>query len=172
MVLVFTRTKHGADRVTEKLRHEKISVATLHANRSQSQRQRALKDFKAGVVRVLVATDIAARGIDVDGISHVINYDFPKHPEDYVHRIGRTGRAQAVGEAISFVTFEDYSVLHSLERFIGRGLVRKRLEGMDDASEISNPAEKKQELTVSSPTGKFSRFSRRNRFSPRRRSRR
>jgi len=80
---------------------------------------------------VLVATDIAARGIDVDGISHVVNYDFPMHPEDYVHRIGRTGRAHAVGDAISFVTGEDHGPLRSLERFIGRGIVRKRAEGFD-----------------------------------------
>jgi ATP-dependent RNA helicase RhlE len=80
---------------------------------------------------VLVATDIAARGIDVDGISHVVNYDFPMHPEDYVHRIGRTGRAHAVGDAISFVTPEDHSALRSLERFIGRGIVRKRAEGFN-----------------------------------------
>jgi ATP-dependent RNA helicase RhlE len=92
---------------------------------------RALKDFKSGVVRVLVATDIAARGIDVDGISHVVNYDFPMHPEDYVHRIGRTGRAHAIGDAISFVTPEDHGPLRSLERFIGRGIVRKKAEGFD-----------------------------------------
>jgi ATP-dependent RNA helicase RhlE len=93
-----------------------------------------LKDFKSGAVRVLVATDIAARGIDVDGISHVVNYDFPMHPEDYVHRIGRTGRAHAVGDAISFVTPEDHSALRSLERFIGRGIVRKRAEGFNYTS--------------------------------------
>jgi ATP-dependent RNA helicase RhlE len=80
---------------------------------------------------VLVATDIAARGIDVDGISHVVNYDFPMHPEDYVHRIGRTGRAHAIGDAISFITSEDQGALRSLERFIGRGIVRKRAEGFD-----------------------------------------
>jgi ATP-dependent RNA helicase RhlE len=90
-----------------------------------------LKDFKSGVVRVLVATDIAARGIDVDGISHVVNYDFPMHSEDYVHRIGRTGRALAIGDAISFITPEDHGPLRSLERFIGRGIVRKRAEGFD-----------------------------------------
>ncbi len=83
---------------------------------------------------MLVATDIAARGIDVDGISHVVNYDFPMHPEDYVHRIGRTGRAQAVGDAISFVTPEDHSALRSLERFIGRGIVRRRAEGFNYAA--------------------------------------
>jgi ATP-dependent RNA helicase RhlE len=131
MVLVFTRTKHGADRVARKLEQQGVKCATLHANRSQNQRLKALADFKSGAVRVLVATDIAARGIDVDGISHVVNYDFPMHAEDYVHRIGRTGRAQAIGDAISFITPEDHAALRSLEKFIGRGLVRKRAEGFD-----------------------------------------
>ena len=130
-VLVFSRTKHGADRIARKLEGSGIKTATLHSNRSQNQRLRALKDFKSGAARVLVATDIAARGIDVDGISHVVNYDFPMHSEDYVHRIGRTGRAQAVGDAISFVTPEDHGPLRTLERFIGRGIVRKRAEGFD-----------------------------------------
>jgi len=131
MVLVFSRTKHGADKVARKLEQQGITVATLHANRSQNQRLRALKDFKTGSVRVLVATDIAARGIDVERISHVVNYDFPMHPEDYVHRIGRTGRAHAIGEAISFATPDDQSAVRSLERFINRGLVRRRAEGFD-----------------------------------------
>jgi ATP-dependent RNA helicase RhlE len=131
MVLVFTRMKHAADRLARQLEHKGIRTAALHANRSQNQRLRALKDFKSGTVRVLVATDIASRGIDVDGISHVVNYDFPMHPEDYVHRIGRTGRAQAVGDAISFVTPEDHDDLRRLERFIGRGVVRKRAEGFN-----------------------------------------
>ncbi len=131
MVLVFSRMKHSADRIARKLEMSGIKTATLHSNRSQNQRLRALKDFKSGAVRVLVATDIAARGIDVDGISHVVNYDFPMHPEDYVHRIGRTGRAHAVGDAISFVTGEDRDELKALERFIGRGIVRKRAEGFD-----------------------------------------
>jgi ATP-dependent RNA helicase RhlE len=130
-VLVFARMKHGADRVARKLESSGIATATLHSNRSQNQRLRALKDFKSGAVRVLVATDIAARGIDVDGISHVINFDFPMHPEDYVHRIGRTGRAHAVGDAISFVAPEDHTALRALERFIGRGIVRKRAEGFN-----------------------------------------
>jgi ATP-dependent RNA helicase RhlE len=130
-VLVFTRTKHGADRIARRLEGAGIKVGTIHSNRSQNQRLRALKDFKSGAVRVLVATDIAARGIDVDGISHVVNFDFPMHAEDYVHRIGRTGRAHAVGDAISFVTPEDHGPLRSLERFIGRGIVRKRAEGFD-----------------------------------------
>ena len=130
-VLVFTRTKHGADRLARRLESSGIKTGTIHSNRSQNQRLRALKDFKSGVVRVLVATDVAARGIDVDGISHVVNYDFPMHPEDYVHRIGRTGRALAIGDAISFITPEDQGPLQSLERFIGRGIVRKRAEGFD-----------------------------------------
>jgi ATP-dependent RNA helicase RhlE len=134
MVLVFSRMKHGADRLAHSLAANGIRTATLHSNRSQNQRLRALKDFKSGAVRVLVATDIAARGIDVEGISHVVNYDFPMHPEDYVHRIGRTGRARAVGDAISFVTPEDHSALRSLERFIGRGIVRKRSEGFNYAA--------------------------------------
>src|SRR4051812_21172941 len=130
-VLVFTRTKRGADRIARKLEAAGIKTGTIHSNRSQNQRLRALKDFKSGAVRVLVATDIAARGIDVDGISHVVNFDFPMHEEDYVHRIGRTGRAQAVGDAISFITPEDQAQPRSLERFIGRGIVRKKAEGFD-----------------------------------------
>ena len=128
-VLVFSRTKHGADRIARKLESVGIKTGTLHSNRSQNQRLRALASFKAGEVRVLVATDIAARGIDVDGISHVINFDFPPQPEDYVHRIGRTGRAQAIGDAISFATHEDADSVKRLERFLGRGIARKKLEG-------------------------------------------
>jgi ATP-dependent RNA helicase RhlE len=140
MVLVFTRMKHAADRIAKQLEQKGVRTATLHSNRSQNQRLRALKDFKSGAVRVLVATDIAARGIDVDGISHVVNYDFPMHSEDYVHRIGRTGRAQAVGDAISFVTPEDQSELRALERFIGRGIVRKRAEGFNYSAAAPAPS--------------------------------
>jgi len=142
MVLVFSRMKHSADRLARQLEQKGIATATLHSNRSQNQRLKALKDFKSGAVRVLVATDIAARGIDVDGISHVVNYDFPMHVEDYVHRIGRTGRAHAVGDAISFVTPEDHGELRALERFIGRGIVRKKAEGFNYsmAGPAQNPA--------------------------------
>ena len=101
-VLVFTRTKHGADRIAKRLRASGVDADAIHANRSQGQRERALEGFKAGVVRVLVATDIAARGIDVDDITHVVNFDLPNVPESYVHRIGRTARAGAAGSAISF----------------------------------------------------------------------
>ena len=139
MVLVFSRMKHGADKIARRLEQAGIKTATLHSNRSQNQRLRALKDFKSGAARVLVATDIAARGIDVDGISHVVNYDFPMHSEDYVHRIGRTGRAKAVGDAISFVTPDDRMELRALERFIGRGIVRKQAEGFDYAAAAPRP---------------------------------
>jgi ATP-dependent RNA helicase RhlE len=150
MVLVFSRMKHGADRIARGLEANGIRTATLHSNRSQNQRLRALKDFKSGAVRVLVATNIAARGIDVDGISHVVNFDFPMHPEDYVHRIGRTGRAHAVGDAISFVTPEDQSALRSLERFIGRGVVRKRAEGFNytATAPAGAPGEQRQRRAI------------------------
>ena len=153
MVLVFSRMKHAADRLARQLEQAGVHTATLHSNRSQSQRLRALKDFKSGAVRVLVATDIAARGIDVDGISHVINYDFPMHVEDYIHRIGRTGRANAIGDAISFVTSEDHGELRALERFIGRGIVRKKAEGFNytAAAPPYNPAE--NERRFASPQG-------------------
>jgi ATP-dependent RNA helicase RhlE len=140
-VLVFSKMKHGADRIARQLERNGVKTGALHSNRSQNQRLRALADFKSGAVRVLVATDIASRGIDVDGISHVVNYDFPMHAEDYVHRIGRTGRAQAIGDAISFVTPEDQGALRSLERFIGRGLVRKRAEGFDYQAAPAPPAQ-------------------------------
>ena len=133
-VLVFTRTKHGADKLAWKLTSARIVTATLHSNRSQSQRLEALRRFKAGHVRVLVATDIASRGIDVLGISHVINFDFPPQPEDYVHRIGRTGRAHAVGDALSFVTPEDAGSLRALERFLSRGIPRRTAEGFKPSS--------------------------------------
>ena len=140
MVLVFSRMKHAADSLARQLEHAGIGTATLHSNRSQAQRLRALKDFKSGAVRVLVATDIAARGIDVDGISHVVNYDFPMHMEDYIHRIGRTGRANAIGDAISFITPEDQGELRALERFIGRGIVRKKAEGFNYSSAAPAPS--------------------------------
>jgi ATP-dependent RNA helicase RhlE len=134
-VLVFSRTKHGADKIARKLVQARIPTATLHSNRSQSQRLKALREFKSGAIRVLVATDIAARGIDVEGISHVVNFDFPPQPEDYVHRIGRTGRAHAVGDAISFVSPEDQGALRALERFIARGIPRKKAGDFDYAEQ-------------------------------------
>ncbi|PTX91436.1 DEAD/DEAH box helicase [Opitutus sp. ER46] len=127
-VLIFSRTKHGADRIARRLKHQH-SVAVLHANRSQNQRIEALAGFKSGKYAIMVATDIAARGIDVAGVSHVINYDVPENPEDYVHRIGRTGRAQAVGDAFTIVTPENASDVRDIERFIGAKIPELQLEG-------------------------------------------
>jgi ATP-dependent RNA helicase RhlE len=127
--IIFSRTKHGADKIAKKLRTNNHSVAVLHANRSQNQRIEALSGFKSGKYEVMVATDIAARGIDIAGVSHVINYDIPQHPEDYVHRIGRTGRANQTGDAFTLVTREDMKKLAAIERFIGQRIERLTLEG-------------------------------------------
>ena len=130
-VLVFCRTKDGADRIARQLKKENHSVVALHSNRTQREREEALEGFKNGRYEVLVATDIAARGLDIAGVSHVINYDIPGHPEDYVHRIGRTGRAQAVGDAFTLVTAEDLAMIESIERFIGMKIPRLKLDGFD-----------------------------------------
>jgi ATP-dependent RNA helicase RhlE len=118
--LVFTRTKHGADRVVRELTKVKISAQAIHGNKSQSARQNALSNFKSGVTRVLVATDIAARGIDIEELSHVINFDLPNIPETYVHRIGRTGRAGLSGIAISFCEMEEIPYLRDIQKLIGK----------------------------------------------------
>ncbi len=127
-VLIFCRTKHGADKIAHKLKSERHSVAVLHSNRTQRERIEALDGFKSGKYEVMVATDIAARGIDVEGVTHVVNYDVPQHPEDYVHRIGRTGRAQKVGDAFTLATAEEMADIHSIERFIGQTIPRLKLE--------------------------------------------
>jgi ATP-dependent RNA helicase RhlE len=119
-VLVFTRTKHGADRVVKILAKSKITAAAIHGNKSQNARQNALNGFKQQKIRVLVATDIAARGIDIDDLSLVVNYDLPNVPETYVHRIGRTGRAGANGQAISFCNQEERAYLKDIQKLIGR----------------------------------------------------
>jgi ATP-dependent RNA helicase RhlE len=118
--LVFTRTKHGADRVTKELCKDGVKAEAIHGNKAQNARQRALSNFKEGKTRVLVATDIAARGIDVDSLSHVFNYDIPNIPETYVHRIGRTGRAGASGIAISFCMFDEKPYIKDIQKLIGR----------------------------------------------------
>jgi len=123
-VLVFTRTKHGADRLARQLETDGIESAAIHGNKSQPQRMRALAQFKEGDVRVLVATDIAARGLDIDALPHVVNYELPHVPEDYVHRIGRTGRAGKVGAAISLVSPDERPQLAAIERLIGRRIER------------------------------------------------
>ena len=121
-ILIFSRTKIGAYKITRAIREMGHNAAEIHADRSLSQRREALEGFKSGKYRILVATDIAARGIDVTGISHVINFDVPGMPEDYIHRIGRTGRAEAMGDAITFVSSEEHKQLRLIERFIGRDI--------------------------------------------------
>jgi ATP-dependent RNA helicase RhlE len=123
-VLVFSRTKHGANRIANNLEKKKISATAIHGNKSQSARTKALADFKNGKVNVLVATDIAARGIDIDQLPHVVNFDLPHVAEDYIHRIGRTGRAGSNGEAVSLVSADEANQLFSIERLIQKKLER------------------------------------------------
>jgi ATP-dependent RNA helicase RhlE len=130
-VIVFTRTKHGADRLARQLSRRGHSVAALHGNRSQSQRERALSDLKRGRVQVLVATDIASRGIDVKDISHIVNFDVPHTPEDYVHRIGRTGRVDATGDAFTLMSPEEQKDVTAIERFLGKSIPRVTLPDFD-----------------------------------------
>src|SRR5262249_45009544 len=126
-----TRTKHGANRVAEQLGRGGVSCDRIHGNRSQTQRTAALAGFKAGRFRVLVATDIAARGIDVEALSHVVNFDVPAAPEDYIHRIGRTARAEATGDAFTFVAPDEEGDLRGIERAIGKRLPRITLPEFD-----------------------------------------
>ena len=130
-VLVFTRTKHGANRLSKQLETDGLAAAAIHGNKSQNARTNALNGFKAGTVRVLVATDIAARGIDIDQLPHVINYELPNVAEDYVHRIGRTGRAGVEGEALSLIEGEEVKLLKGIERLIGRKIPVREVEGFD-----------------------------------------
>ncbi|MDD5249418.1 MAG: DEAD/DEAH box helicase [Rhodocyclaceae bacterium] len=130
-VLVFTRTKHGADALSERLGKAGIKAAALHGNKSQGQRQRALDDFKRLKVTVLVATDIAARGIDIDELPHVVNYELPHVAEDYVHRIGRTGRAGSSGEAISLVCVDEHRLLRDIERLLKKDIEKRTVEGFE-----------------------------------------
>ena len=129
--IAFTRTKHRANRLAEYLERRGVRVARIHGNRSQAQRTEALKGFKSGKFRVLVATDIAQRGIDVEELGHVVNVDVPNVPEDYIHRVGRTGRAEATGDALTFVSRAEESDLRAIERAIGQRLPRRKLEGFD-----------------------------------------
>ena len=130
-VIIFCRTKHGADRIGSALKRLNHSVAILHSNRTQSDREKSLRGFRDGRFEVLVATDIASRGLDITNVSHVINYDVPQHPEDYVHRIGRTGRAEASGDAFTLMVAEDVQHVDAIERFIGTKIQREKLEGFE-----------------------------------------
>ncbi|MDP3866361.1 MAG: DEAD/DEAH box helicase [Rhodoferax sp.] len=139
-VIVFSRTKHGADRVTKDLERDGFNAAVIHGNKSQNARQKALNDFRDGSVRILVATDIAARGIDVPGISHVVNYDLPDEPESYVHRIGRTGRNGADGVAITMCDPAEFSKLRAVER-----ITRMKIAVIADHTDQPDPAVNKSE---------------------------
>ena len=130
-VIVFVRTKQGADRLARQLAEAKLAVSVIHGNRSQGQRKEALSGFKEGRYEVMVATDIASRGLDVEGVSHVINYDVPMTPDDYVHRIGRTGRASELGDAFTLVTPQEMSDLQAIEKFINASIPQLKLEGFD-----------------------------------------
>jgi len=139
-VLVFTRTKHGADKLTRRLNADAIRALAIHGNKSQSVRTRALAEFKGGTLRVLVATDIAARGIDIEELPHVVNYDLPNVPEDYVHRIGRTGRAGARGQAISLVCVDEHAFLRDIERLLRKPIRCEVIAGFEpDANAVAQP---------------------------------
>lgn len=135
-VLVFSRTKHGANKLARKLENQGVQAAAIHGNKSQGARTRALAEFKDNKVRVLVATDIAARGIDIDQLPHVVNFDLPQVPEDYVHRIGRTGRAGASGEAVSLVSHDEYKQLQDIERLIKKMIPREELDGYQPLNDL------------------------------------
>jgi ATP-dependent RNA helicase RhlE len=135
-VLVFSRTKHGADKITRRLDQRGMAAVAIHSDRTQGQRERALEGFRQGRVRVLVATDIAARGIDVTGISHVINFDVPAYAEDYIHRIGRTGRAGATGSALTFVGRDEQDSLRKIEKFISRRFTVGTYPGLPPAQAV------------------------------------
>ena len=130
-VIVFCRTRHRADRVAHTLKQNNHAVAVLHSSRTQKEREQALKGFRDGRYEVLVATDIAARGLDIATVSHIINYDVPQHPEDYVHRIGRTGRAEHSGDALTIMVAEDATHVYAIERFISQRILRTKLENFN-----------------------------------------
>jgi ATP-dependent RNA helicase RhlE len=142
-VLVFTRTKHGANRLTEQLNRDGLQTTAIHGNKSQGARTRALADFKAGRVRVLVATDIAARGLDIDRLPHVVNYELPSVPEDYLHRIGRTARAGQHGQAISLVCVDEQNLLRAIERLLKCEIKKEVISGYEPDPRIkAAPVEK------------------------------
>jgi ATP-dependent RNA helicase RhlE len=160
-VLVFTRTKHGANRLSTQLERDGVTALAIHGNKSQTARTRALADFKAGRIRVLVATDIAARGLDIDELPHVVNFELPNVPQDYVHRIGRTGRAGAAGEAVSLVAPEERELLAGIEKLIGRRLESATVPGFEPSTAAAGPAAGRVPSPSRSPdTGERARRSR------------
>jgi ATP-dependent RNA helicase RhlE len=153
-VLIFTRTKHGANRLTEQLIEDGIGAAAIHGNKSQGARTKALEDFKRGKIRALVATDIAARGIDIDQLPHVVNYELPNVPEDYVHRIGRTGRADSEGIAISLVCVDEQGFLQDIEKLIKRDIEKEVIKGFEpDPSIRAEPIVLGRSMTIGRNNG-------------------
>ncbi len=155
-VLVFTRTKHGANKLSQQLEKKGITSAAIHGNKSQGARTRALADFKAGSVRVLVATDIAARGIDIDQLPHVVNFELPNVPEDYVHRIGRTGRAGCEGEAASLVCIDEKELLRDIEKLIKKEIHKVQIQGFTPDPSIKPEPKKQQNNSRSRSRGRRS----------------
>jgi len=145
-VLVFTRTKHGANKLTKKLISSNISALAIHGNKSQGARTKALSEFKIGKIRVLVATDIAARGLDIPLLPHVVNFELPNISEDYVHRIGRTGRAGASGEAISLVSSDERTYLRDIEKLVGIRIPSEKLEGFEPTEQVTEEQPKQQKV--------------------------
>ncbi len=143
-VLVFTRTKHGASRLAEQLAKDGLKTAAIHGNKSQAARMKALNDFKQGKVRVLVATDVASRGLDIEKLPHVVNFELPNVPEDYVHRIGRTGRAGKEGRAVSLVCKDEYPFLESIEQLLNQTIAKEVISGYEPSSPIESEAEQPQ----------------------------
>jgi ATP-dependent RNA helicase RhlE len=135
-ILVFTRTKHGANRLTKQLEADGLKSAAIHGNKSQGARTKALSDFKNGSIRVLVATDIAARGLDIDQLPHVVNFELPNIPEDYIHRIGRTGRAGNEGEALSLVCINEYKLLRDIENLLKFNIPKKQIDSFSPGPAI------------------------------------
>jgi len=150
-VLVFSRTKHGANKLTTQLEKVGLSAAAIHGNKSQGARTRALANFKSGKIQILVATDIAARGLDIDQLPHVVNFDLPNVPEDYVHRIGRTGRAGATGQAVSLVSADEFKQLSDIERLIGQIIDRKLMEGFEPVNALPESNLSKRPPRVKKP---------------------
>jgi ATP-dependent RNA helicase RhlE len=151
-VLVFARTKHGSNRLAEQLNTDGIPAAAIHGNKSQAARTRSLDEFKKGITRVLVATDIAARGIDIDNLPHVVNFEIPNVPEDYVHRIGRTGRAGNVGESVSLVCIDEHKLLHDIEKLLKKKIPSLTLAGYEpDPSIKAEPIQNGQNRGGSRP---------------------
>ena len=150
-VLVFTRTKHGANKLATTLQKNSINSAAIHGNKSQGARTKALADFKHGKVEILVATDIAARGLDINLLPHVVNFDLPNVPEDYVHRIGRTGRAGKTGEAISLVSADEVKQLIDIERLLKYKLKRKLIDGFEPEHDLPESAPKQKKSTNNKP---------------------